>query len=323
MFQKIVVMLNVLVGHHINLDYSLFIYLWEVSKIIIYKGANEMQTKLEFTSNYKLSSALTLYFGGHEICTSCHSFGPAIRPHYLLHYILNGKGKYYAGGICYELKEGEGFLICPGESTYYKADKEEPWEYCWISFDGYDAAIVLKKCGLSKGNLIFEDNSNGIFKENLLSLIHNYNDYSSNEFALLGQLYICFSSIYDQVNLKEKITCESYFDKAINYIYNNFTYDIKVNDIAKHIGIDRTYLYKLFIQEYKTSPQQYLISFRLNTAVNLLETTRMNITEISYSCGFRDTPTFYKHFKKQFNITPVKYRKSNVDKIEYHLKRKK
>ena len=272
-----------------------------------------MQNKLEFTSQYKLSRALTIYYGGLEICTSFHSFGPAIRPHYLLHYILNGKGNYYVNNKCYTLKKGEGFLICPRESTYYKADKEEPWEYCWISFDGHEASTILKRCGLSKDSLIFKDNSNGIFKENLLSLIHNYDSKNVNEFALLGQLYLCFSSIYGQINSKEKITCESYLDKALDYIYNNFSYDIKISDIAKHVGIDRTYLYKLFIQDHKISPQQYLISFRLDTAVNLLETTKMNITEISYSCGFKDTPTFYKHFKKQFKITPVQYRKSNTN----------
>lgn len=274
-----------------------------------------MQNRLEFIARSKLSHALTIYYGGHEVCAPYHSFGPAIRPHYLLHYVLNGKGKYYVNNKCYELKKGEGFLICPGESTYYKADKEDPWEYCWISFDGYEASNILKNCRLSKDNLIFEDYSNGTFKENLLSLIRNYETSNNNEFALLGQFYLCFSSIYDQVNLKEKNTYESYFDKALDYIYNNFSYDIKISDISKHVGIDRTYLYKLFMQECKISPQQYLISFRLNTAVNLLETTKMNITEISYSCGFKDTPTFYKHFKKKFNITPVKYRKSNIDYI--------
>jgi len=274
-----------------------------------------MKSKLQFTSQSKLSRALTLYYGGSEVCAPSHSFGPAIRQHYLLHYILNGKGKYYVNNKCYELKKGEGFLIFPGDSTYYKADKEEPWEYCWISFDGYDAGTILKNCGVSKENLTFKDNSNGSFKDNILALIHNYDVNSNNEYALLGQLYLCFSSIYDLAGLKEKNTCESYADKALDYIYNNFSYDIKISDIAKYVGIDRTYLYKIFIEEYNISPQQYLISFRLNTAVNLLETTKMNITEISYSCGFRDTPTFYKHFKKQFGTTPVQYRKSKIDYI--------
>lgn len=276
----------------------------------------KMKSKFEFTSKSKLSRELTLYYGGSEVCAPSHSFGPAIRQHYLLHFILNGKGKYYVNNKCYELKQGDGFLIFPSESTYYKADKEDPWEYCWISFDGYDAGTILKNCGLSKENLIFKDNNNGSFKENILALIHNYEINSNNEYALLGQLYLCFSSIYDLSDSKEKNTFESYVDKAIDYIYNNFSYDIKISDIAKYVGIDRTYLYKIFIREYNVSPQEYLISFRLNTAVNLLETTKMNITEISYSCGFRDTPTFYKHFKKQYNITPIQYRKSNTDYIK-------
>lgn len=185
-----------------------------------------------------------------------------------------------------------------------------------FSFDGYKSNTILKNCGLSKDNLIFKYYSGGTFKENLLSLINNYEANSSNEFSLLGQLYLCFSSIYDQINSKEKNNYKSYFDKALDYIYNNFSYDVKISYIAKHVRIDRTYLYKLFMKEYKISPQQYLISFRLNTAVNSLETTKMNIIEISYSCGFKDTPTFYKHFKKQFNITPVKYRKSKATYIK-------
>lgn len=275
-----------------------------------------MKDKLEFTSKLKLSHALTLYYGGSEVCSPCHSFGPAIRQHYLIHYILNGKGKYYANNKCYELRAGEGFLIWPGESTYYIADKENPWEYCWISFDGYDAGIILKDCGLSRENLIFKDNENRTFKDSILSLIHNYEVNSNNEYALLGQLYLCFSSIYDLKASKEKNTCESYADKALDYIYNNFSYDIKISDLANHVGIDRTYLYKIFIEKYKVSPQQYLISFRLNTAVNLLENTKMNITEISYSCGFKDIPTFYKHFRRKFKTTPLQYRKSKVDFIE-------
>jgi AraC-like DNA-binding protein len=272
-----------------------------------------MQIKSEFFTQQNLSSALTLYFGGHEVCAPGHSFGPAFRQHYLIHYILNGKGKYYANNKCYELKQGEGFLIIPGESTFYQADQEEPWEYCWIGFDGYDAGLILKKCGLSKDNLIFQDQSNGTFRDQLLSLIYHYNDCSNNEFLLLGQLYLCFSSIYLQMNSGEKVTSESYLKKALDYIYNNFTYDIRIRDIAKHVGIERTYLYKIFIQEYSIPPQQFLISFRLNNAVNLLENTQMNMTEISYSCGFQDPPTFFKHFKKQYHITPVQYRKSKVN----------
>ena len=41
---------------------------------------------------------LNLIFCGREACESLHSFGPVVRPHYILHYILEGKGIFQAGG---------------------------------------------------------------------------------------------------------------------------------------------------------------------------------------------------------------------------------
>ena len=41
---------------------------------------------------------LSVYFCGQEDCGSGHSFGPAMRPHYLLHVIYHGKGIYQCGG---------------------------------------------------------------------------------------------------------------------------------------------------------------------------------------------------------------------------------
>ncbi|MDF2565804.1 MAG: AraC family transcriptional regulator, partial [Massilibacillus sp.] len=66
--------------------------------------------------------------------------------------------------------------------------------------------------------------------------------------------------------------------------------------------------------------QQYLLQFRLQVAVNMLETTNINITEISYSCGFKDTPTFCKHFKKFYCDTPFRYRKKKHTALEMSKK---
>lgn len=43
----------------------------------------------------------------------------------------------------YHLKSGEGFLIFPNQITTYIADKELPWEYVWIEFDGLRAKEAM------------------------------------------------------------------------------------------------------------------------------------------------------------------------------------
>ena len=81
-------------------------------------------------------SSLTVYFCGKESCQPGHYFGPAVRPHYLIHVILEGKGIFQKSGVTYSLKKGDAFLIPPMESTYYQADQEDPWIYAWVGFDG-------------------------------------------------------------------------------------------------------------------------------------------------------------------------------------------
>ena len=89
-------------------------------------------------------SDLYLCFCGYAQCRPRHSFGPAVRPNYIIHYILRGKGSYSVGGTRFELEAGQGFLIEPGVQTFYQADQEEPWTYLWVGFDGERAAEYLQ-----------------------------------------------------------------------------------------------------------------------------------------------------------------------------------
>ena len=72
---------------------------------------------------------------GVEACAPGHSFGPAVREYFLLHYVVRGKGIFRRGKREYTLQAGEIFVIRPGEVTYYEADMRAPWEYMWAGFD--------------------------------------------------------------------------------------------------------------------------------------------------------------------------------------------
>ncbi|OPJ59851.1 AraC family transcriptional regulator [Clostridium oryzae] len=257
----------------------------------------------------KANAPLTLYFCGWEKCEPSHFYGPAIRPHYLIHFVLSGKGSYHVRNKIYQVSAEEMFLIEPGVSTYYEADLHDPWEYVWIGFDGYEAENILKKICFSSKNLIHKDYSCGKLKKSLFELIDNFELGKDNEYAIISRLYQIFSYLLSKDESNDS-TASDYVFLAKEYIKNNYSYDMKISDIAKHIGIDRTYLYKLFMQHNNLSPQKYLIQYRLNVAKNMLADKKYSITEILYSCGFRDAASFYKHFKCCFNMTPSQYRKN-------------
>ena len=96
---------------------------------------------------------LRLYQYGWEQCAPLHSFGPFVRNHYLVHYIISGRGTLDSSvsgktARTYHLEAGQGFLIWPGQINTYSADQDEPWRYVWLEFDGLRAAGYLEAAGL-------------------------------------------------------------------------------------------------------------------------------------------------------------------------------
>lgn len=261
----------------------------------------------EFNTPVYLSKALNLYYGGWEICCPMHTFGPAIRQHYLVHYVTRGKGRLWMNDTCYVIEKDTMFLIRPGITCVYQADKDDPWEYCWICIDGYDVENMLNNSGFDKVNLLFFDKSNGEVRDAMLNFIFYFSKYKNNEYMLLSRLYNIFGHM--KIQMKKQQAKSIHVERAIDYIYENYSKNINVTDIAEYLGIDRTYLYRLFKEEYNMSPQKYLLNFRLKTAMNKLEGGNMSIADIAYNCGFNDASAFCHQFKKVYKDTPLNYRR--------------
>ena len=104
---------------------------------------------------------LGLFQFGWERCAPAHSFGPAARNHYLFHYILSGTGTLMADdskGVTqtYSIKSMQGFMIFPNQITTYVADKQLPWEYVWLEFDGLRVKSLLDTMEAGKSVVITE-----------------------------------------------------------------------------------------------------------------------------------------------------------------------
>ncbi|MBO5199157.1 MAG: AraC family transcriptional regulator [Lachnospiraceae bacterium] len=251
------------------------------------------------------SRGVIIYHIGDEPCRPGHSYGPAVRDHYLIHCVLKGRGKFCKQGKEWKVGSGQGFLILPDELTYYEADREEPWEYCWVGFHGRDIAGIIRQCQLSEEAPIFSFADS----ERMLRCVRRMRELlkeRDGEFQALSRLYEVFSMIRGEEEYQDK--SEHLAGRVRAYIEKNYSYGITVAEIARAFAVDRSHMFRCFKKEYGVSVQDYLLQYRLKRARQLIEQTDMNVTEIMYSCGFMDLPNFSRQFKKKYGEAPAHFR---------------
>ena len=100
-----------------------------------------------------------------------------------------------------------------------------------------------------------------------------------------------------------------YLGRAFTFIHQNFQNDITVSDIAEFCKIHRNYLGKIFRDQLGTSPQEFLITYRMNKADRLLRTTRLSIKDIGNAVGYPDQLHFSRAFKNVYGLSPSQWRK--------------
>jgi len=261
-------------------------------------------------------SDIYMYQCGKEDCKAGHSFGPAVRDHYLIHYVLEGKGIFQVDGKMHTIHKGEGFLICPNVVTFYQADTEEPWNYIWVGFNGIKAQHYLKQANLDALNPVFKYDECDNLKDCMQNMLDSISLLRVGETRIKGLLYLFLSYLIEanqnnSVNLKPENQKELYVEKAIDFINKNYSSKISINNIACYIGVDRSYLCAIFKNLIKLSPQQFLILFRLEKACDLMKTTSLSIGDISRSVGYNDPLIFSKIFKKIKGSCPKNFRVSH------------
>ncbi len=281
-----------------------------------------MHTESHITINAgipPISADLEVFYSGEEHCLPNHSWGPMVRDHYVLHWVTSGGGLFVSGNFRVELNAGSCFLICPGAKTYYRADAAAPWHYSWVGFNGLKAGAVVAAVGFSPENPIAKHVGDKSKLQQYFTLLVQAESMTetSREFCRLSALYGIFAELSgtDSGKINPAAgTREAYIRRIMEYIERNYAKDtISAVDLARHVGIDRSHLARIFRQTMNTSPTGYLISFRIRKACELL-TSRpdLSIKEIAYSVGYRDPLFFSRIFRQHKGLPPVEYRQRRL-----------
>ena len=275
---------------------------------------------------------LGLFQFGWERCTPAHSFGPAARNHYLFHYILSGTGTLMADdskGVTqtYSIKSMQGFMIFPNQITTYVADKQLPWEYVWLEFDGLRVKSLLDTIGLSLDKPVYHARNKSLREDMANEMLYISRHKDEAPFHLIGHLYLFLdyllrSAADEQLEHGSKLR-EFYIHEALTYIEHNFQNEITIEDIAGVCGLNRTYFGKIFKEALGKTPQEFLLNYRMLKAAELLKLTSLSIGDVGLAVGYANQMHFSRAFKNNYGISPREWRYQNhinntVDSDEEH-----
>ena len=255
---------------------------------------------------------------GKTVCQAGHSPGHRVYHSYSATFILRGKGTYLVGGKQYELKAGDGFIIPPGMSVNYIADRQDPWEYIYAIFRGSDAETLVWNAGLDARHLTFSFSADEEMLE-LLNQMHTASrENKARGYDVIGSFLLIMSRLIQKQTQKssEPLRPENYIAKAIAYVEDYYPYGVSVRDMAAYVGIDRTHLYRLFTENVGTSPQQYLNEYRLKKAAEMMARQQYSLGAIALSVGFYDLSHFSKAFAACYGIQPGAYREQLLKNME-------
>ncbi len=263
---------------------------------------------------------LGLYQFGWEQCDPSHSFGPAARNHYLFHLCLSGTGTLIADNtqgesITYQIKSGQGFMMFPHQICTYIADHEIPWEYAWVEFDGLRAKETIELAGINQNQPIYKAHNKDIADTMKSEMLYIVNHKDASPFHLIGHLYLFIdsflrSSTSAQIGMGNSLR-DFYIKEAFSFIEQNFQNDISVEDIAASCGLNRSYFGKIFHENMGKPPQEFLISYRMTKATELLKLTGLSIADIGNAVGYPNQLHFSRAFKNVYGISPRQWRYEN------------
>lgn len=161
---------------------------------------------------------------------------------------------------------------------------------------------------LGKNNLIVLNRQNS---DELIQICRRLNTQTENEIDRYLYFFRMLQLLSTQNSPGEQTASEikSVIAPAIEYINNNFQQKISICELAESCHISVSTFERNFFNMFKLTPSEYIRKRRLANTIKMLA-EGYSITDTAYQSGFSDCSGFIATFKKEYGITPLKYKKN-------------
>lgn len=220
------------------------------------------------------------------------------RYHVTIYYIQKGRFTLVTEKGSYPVREGQAFFIPLQDRTSYTTGEEGPYDFIWVGFNGTlshrfaDAPTVMD---VPENQLVH------------LKALKNFGPHTA--FDLAADLLLLRSMLFDNNEPK----CD-YVQHVIDYIQVSYMHPITIESLAAQVGLDRSYLSRLFKKKTGQTLQEHLQFVRFHQAKTLL-VQGFSVKEAAYKCGFSDDKSFHKVFLRREGLTPTTWKKCMMENL--------
>lgn len=247
---------------------------------------------------------------------SNYAHGPVITRSLLIQYCHAGRGYFEINGNRFNVRGGDCIVSFPGEQRL-EVVGDDAWRFSWLYFNGESAFDFMAQLNIAPENSVIS----GCKESRIPTIIKEISQVSDThgrfKDMLLGSKLFDFFAELAYVKSRdlgdEKIDPkEDYVSRAIYFMNMHYAEkDLRVDTIAKSIGLNRSYLYSIFKAKTGLSPQEYLAQLRIKAACELLKLPRATVSSVANSVGCEPL-VFTRTFKKIMGIIPKEYIKKQI-----------
>ncbi len=220
------------------------------------------------------------------------------RDHMLVYYVRRGQFTLVRKDGAYLVREGQSFFIPLDDHTSHTIDGEGPYDFFWAGFSGslsHHFSELPPVVDIAEDQLVH------------LRQLREFN--ARTAYDLAADLLLLRSDLLDDAEPK----CD-YVQHIIDYIQRTYMYPITVESLAAQVGLDRSYLSRIFKQRTGQTLQDHLQYVRFIQAKTLLM-QGCSVKEAAYKCGFGDDKNFHKLFLRREGITPNQWKKYALENL--------
>lgn len=229
-------------------------------------------------------------------------------------FVVSGEGSFSFNQEQSPLRRGDLVIIPPYTEHTERSSQNHPLEYYVLGIDGISFLSQKdRECAQVFCNFEHDPSIHELFRQMLYEI----------RTAQYGSQTICQHLL--EILILKIIRSQQLIPVSINsirmtkecaqikeYLDSNYAEHITLDTLTGLTHMNKYYMVHSFTKYAGLSPIQYLNKTRLKRAQHLLKNTNYSISDIASSTGFSSQSYFTQIFRKNFNMTPVKYRQEHA-----------